>query len=56
MSSNGFFKGENAILMWVSDDVNKVPVKVEVELSIGSLDMDIKSFSGLKQPLAFKKD
>lgn len=56
MTSNGFFKGEDALLMWVSDDINKVPVKVQVELSVGSLDMDIKSFSGLKQPLAFKKD
>ncbi len=56
LSSNGFFKGENALLMWVSDDVNKVPVKVEVELSVGSLDMDIKSMSGLKQPLAFRKE
>ncbi|RYF78005.1 MAG: DUF3108 domain-containing protein [Cytophagaceae bacterium] len=55
LSSNGFFKGEDALLMWVSDDINKVPVKVQVELSVGSLDMDIKSFAGLKQPLAFRK-
>ncbi|MEZ0483682.1 DUF3108 domain-containing protein [Fibrella aquatica] len=55
MSSNGFFKGEDALLMWVSDDINKVPLKVEVELAIGSLDMDIKSYSGLKQKLAIQK-
>jgi hypothetical protein len=56
LSSNGFFKGEDSLLMWVTDDANKVPVKVQVELSIGSLDMDIKSYSGLKQPLVFRKD
>jgi hypothetical protein len=55
LSANGFFKGEDSLLMWVSDDVNKVPVKVQVELAIGSLDMDIKSCSGLKQALVFKK-
>ena len=55
LSANGFFKGENSILMWVSDDANKVPLKVEVELSVGSLDMDIRSHAGLKHPLAFKR-
>lgn len=53
MSTNGFFKGEDALLVWVSDDANKVPLKVEVELSIGSLEMDIRKFSGLKQPIRF---
>jgi hypothetical protein len=53
MASNGFFKGEDALLTWVSDDVNKVPLKVEVELAIGSLDMDIRRYSGLKQPIRF---
>lgn len=51
MSTNGFFKGEDALLLWVSDDANKVPLKVEVELAIGSLEMDIRNYSGLKQPL-----
>lgn len=53
MATNGFFKGEDALLVWVSDDANKVPLKVEVELSIGSLDMDIRSYAGLKHPIRF---
>lgn len=48
-----FFRGDEPIKIWVSDDANKVPVKVEVQLTIGSLDMDIKRFAGLKQPLKF---
>ncbi len=51
MANNNFFKGQDALLVWVSDDVNKVPLKVQVELSVGSLDMDIKSATGLKQPI-----
>jgi Protein of unknown function (DUF3108) len=51
MATNNFFKGQDALLVWVSDDMNKVPLKVQVELTIGSLDMDIKSVSGLKQPI-----
>lgn len=53
MASNGFFKGDDALLIWVSDDGNKVPLKVEVELAIGSLEMDIRSYGGLKQPMRF---
>ncbi|WP_019990781.1 DUF3108 domain-containing protein [Rudanella lutea] len=53
MPANGFFKDEESIKIWVSDDANKVPMKVEVELAIGSLDMDIKRFDGLKQPPRF---
>jgi hypothetical protein len=53
MGENSFFKGEDALVAWVSDDANKVPLKVEVELSVGSLDMDIRKYSGLKQPMRF---
>ena len=45
---NKLFKGDDSIRIWVSDDENKVPVKVEVDLWIGSLDMDLKSYKGLR--------
>lgn len=50
---NKLFKGEGAMRLWVSDDPNKVPIKVQVELVIGSLEMDIKSYKGLKTELAW---
>ncbi|CCH51098.1 hypothetical protein BN8_00003 [Fibrisoma limi BUZ 3] len=53
MPPNSFFKGDDAIKIWVSDDANKIPLKVEVELAIGSLDMDIRHHAGLKHPLRF---
>jgi len=46
--ANKFFKGENPMTIWVSNDVNKVPLKVEVDLKIGSLDMDLMDYAGLK--------
>ncbi len=46
--SNKFFKGENPMTIWVSNDINKVPLKVEVDLKIGSLDMDLMDYGGLK--------
>ncbi len=48
MPNNKLFKGENSIRIWVSDDDNKVPIKIEVDLFIGALAMDIKHYSGLQ--------
>ncbi|GAB4022354.1 DUF3108 domain-containing protein [Spirosoma koreense] len=50
---NAMFKEEESIRIFVSDDNNKVPVKVEVDLWIGSMVMDLKQNNGLKQPLKF---
>jgi uncharacterized protein (DUF736 family) len=51
--SNKFFKDEGAMRIWVSDDSNKIPVKAEVELKIGSLEMDLKSYRGLRKDLTW---
>jgi len=54
MPNNKLFKGENSIRIWVSDDENKVPIKIEVDLFIGALAMDIKHYSGLQtEPVWF---
>ena len=50
---NALFKEEESIRIFVSDDVNKVPVKVEVDFWVGAMVMDLKQNSGLKQPLKF---
>ncbi len=48
MPNNKLFKGDDSVRIWVSDDDNKVPVKVEVDLWIGALEMDLKSFRGMR--------
>lgn len=55
MPDNELFKGGNSIRFWISDDNNKVPLKVEAVLFVGSVDLDIKGYSGLKWPLNFAK-
>ncbi|MEO6287413.1 MAG: DUF3108 domain-containing protein [Dyadobacter sp.] len=50
---NKFFKDEGAMRLWVSDDSNKIPLKAEVELKIGSLEMDLKSYKGLRKDLVW---
>lgn len=42
------FESEDDMTIWISDDANKVPVRVKFDLMIGSIKCDLTSYSGLK--------
>ena len=44
------FKKKSGLSLWVSNDNNRIPIKVVAELSVGSLDVDLIDFKGLKHP------
>jgi hypothetical protein len=54
LPKNDLFKGENAIRVWVSDDRNRVPLKIEIDFSFGTIDMEIKNYKGVKYPFVWK--
>ncbi len=37
-----------SITLWVSDDENKMPLRMEAELKVGSITADLDAFKGLK--------
>lgn len=41
------FKDEEDMTIWVSDDVNKIPVRVQTEILVGSIKMDLVDFKNL---------
>ena len=41
--------------LWVTDDENKIPVRVQSNLRVGSLKVDLIGYSGLKNSLALIK-
>lgn len=45
MPENSMFDGENSIKVWLSDDINKVPLKVKASMFVGAVEIDIESFS-----------
>lgn len=45
------FKKDSRLYLWITDDGNRVPVKAEVDILIGSVTMEIKSAEGLRYPL-----
>jgi hypothetical protein len=45
------FKKDSKLYLWVTDDGNRVPVKAQVEILVGSVTMEIQSAAGLKYPI-----
>ncbi|MFD1094399.1 DUF3108 domain-containing protein [Salegentibacter chungangensis] len=50
------FKEKESLTFWVSDDANKIPVKIEADLAVGSLDADLDAYRGLKHPFRIIMD
>lgn len=51
MPQNKIFNGKNSITAYFSDDKNRIPVKVEAEMFIGSAGVELADYSGLRHPL-----
>lgn len=50
VQSGRVFKEEESVTIWVSDDKNKVPLKIKASLAVGSLRADLDGFKGLAHP------
>jgi hypothetical protein len=44
------FKDPYPVILWVSDDKNKIPVKAESEILVGKVKLELINYSGLKNP------
>lgn len=47
VESGRVFKDQNSVIVWVSDDENKIPLKIKADLVVGSLKAELESFKGL---------
>ncbi len=56
VKEGGLFKSEGRIVIWLSDDERKIPVRVNTKVVIGSIDVELTSYSGLVGPLRAKTD
>lgn len=45
------FRKDSRMYMWITNDSNRIPVKVEVEILIGSLVLELEKYEGLKNPI-----
>lgn len=47
------FKKEEDLSVWISDDGNKIPVRAEAKILVGSVRMDLMSYQNLANPVAY---
>ena len=51
---NGMFEGEDAIRIWVSDDRNRVPIRIEIDFAVGSASMELKEYRNIRYDFDWK--
>lgn len=49
------FRNEDDMTIYISNDENKIPLRMEFNMLLGSLKCDLVEFSGIKNKLAFDK-
>jgi Protein of unknown function (DUF3108) len=56
VQSGRIFKEEESLTVWISNDDNKIPVRIKASLAVGSIKADLESFKGLKYSFKVKAD
>ncbi|MBP1691628.1 MAG: hypothetical protein H6Q32_980 [Bacteroidetes bacterium] len=51
VKEGGLFKSEGRIVIWLTDDERKLPIRVNTKVIIGSIDTELREYSGLAGPL-----
>ncbi|RDI56920.1 DUF3108 domain-containing protein [Flavobacterium glaciei] len=54
VQSGRVFKEQESLTVWISDDDNKVPLRIKASLAVGSIKADIDAYKGLKKPFKTK--
>ena len=54
VQSGRVFKEQEALTVWISDDDNKIPVRIQASLTVGSIKADLDGFKGLKNSFTIK--
>ena len=55
VQSGRVFKEEESVTVWVSDDPNKLPIRIKANLAVGSIKADLDAFKGLKHTFKIKQ-
>tara|TARA_R110000868_G_scaffold343120_1_gene604134 strand:- start:42635 stop:43462 length:828 start_codon:yes stop_codon:yes gene_type:complete len=48
VQSGRVFKEQESLSLWVSNDSNRIPVRIQADLSVGSIKADLDGYNGLK--------
>lgn len=48
VQSGRVFKEQESLTLWVSNDLNKIPIRIKADLAVGSLKADLEAYNGLR--------
>ncbi|SHG53671.1 DUF3108 domain-containing protein [Flagellimonas flava] len=48
VQSGRVFKEKESLTLWVSNDLNKIPVRIKADLAVGSIKADLDGYNGLR--------
>ena len=54
VQSGRVFKEQESLTVWISDDDNKLPIRIKADLAVGSIKADLDGFKGLKYSFKVK--
>ncbi|WPR72065.1 DUF3108 domain-containing protein [Flavobacterium sp. NG2] len=54
VQSGRVFKEQESLTVWISDDDNRLPVRIKASLAVGSIKADLDAFKGLSNPFKIK--
>ena len=55
VQEGGLFKSEGSIMIWLSNDEAKIPVRVKTKVVVGAINSDLTSYSGVYGKLTSKR-
>jgi len=50
VQSGRVFKEKESLTVWISDDKNRIPIRLQADLAVGSIQADLEAYKGLKHP------
>ena len=56
VQSGRVFKKNESLTMWITADMNRIPIRIKADLIVGSVRVDLESFSNLNNPFEIKFD
>ena len=48
VQSGRVFKEQESLTLWVSNDLNKIPIRIKADLAVGSIKADLDGYNGLR--------
>ena len=54
IQEGGLFKSEGRIIIWLTNDDRKIPVKVSTKVAVGSIETELREYKGINGPIKAK--